>query len=210
MRRALTAAAVVLSLAVLSLPGCTRSGGSGQGPAPGSAGSSTTAAPRRATGTSSPTGEGGTATRTSADRVWSSAPKTAMRSAGTIPRLVAVRAASHPAYDRIVFEFEGETPGYRVEYVDQVTQDGSGDPVPLQGRAFLSVILTPATMHDQQGKVTYRGQETLTPGLPTLGQARLAGDFEGQVSWGLGLADTVGFKVTTFGQPPRIVIDLAA
>jgi hypothetical protein len=210
MRRALTAAAVVLSLAVLSLPGCTRSGGSGQGPAPGSAGSSTTAAPRRATGTSSPTGEGGTATRTSADRVWSSAPKTATRSAGTIPRLMAVRAASHPAYDRIVFEFEGETPGYRVEYVDQVTQDGSGDPVPLQGRAFLSVILTPATMHDQQGKVTYRGQETLTPGLPTLGQARLAGDFEGQVSWGLGLADTVGFKVTTFGQPPRIVIDLAA
>jgi hypothetical protein len=210
MRRALTAA-VALSLAVLSLPGCGGSGGSGQGSAPGSTGSQTTAAPARAPGPTGSTGAVGTATtRTTADRVWSSTPKVATRSAGTIPRLVAVRAANHSAYDRIVFEFEGEAPGYRVEYVDQVTQDGSGEPVRLRGRAFLSVILAPATMHDQQGKVTYRGRETLTPRLPTLRQARLAGDFEGQVSWGLGLGDMVGFKVTTFSQPPRIAIDLAA
>jgi len=203
--------AVLLLLAVLSLAACTGSKGSNDA-APGSAGATTTTAPPRAAGTPSSTGKAATTgtARTSTDTVWSSTPKTATRSVKSIPRLVDVRSAHHPSFDRIVFDFEGEAPGYRVEYVGQVSQDGSGEPVPLQGQAFLSVVFTPADMHDEQGTTTYPGPKTLTPGYPSLRQAKFAGDFEGYVSWGLGLDDRVGFKVTVLSAPSRIVIDVAA
>jgi len=212
MRRVRTTA-VMLSLAVLSLAACTGTKGATETP-PGAAGPTTTAAPPRASGAPTSTGEPGTAatgtTKTSTGAVWSSAPKTVTRSVTSIPKLVNVRSAHHPTFDRIVFAFEGEAPGYRVEYVDKVTQDGSGAPVPLLGQAFLSVVLNPADMHDQNNKTTYKGSQVLTPRHPSLLQAKFAGDFEGYVSWGLGLDDVVGFKVTTLTGPSRIVIDVAA
>jgi hypothetical protein len=203
--------AVLLLLAVLSLAACSGSKGSNQA-TPGSAGATTTTAAPRTPGTPTSTGKAGTTdtTKTSTDAVWSSAPKTATRSVTSIPRLVNVRFAHHPSFDRIVFDFQGEAPGYRVEYVDQVSQDGSGEPVPLQGRAFLSVVFTPADMHDARGNTTYSGPKTLTPRYPSLRQAKFAGDFEGYVSWGLGLDDTVGFRVRVLSAPTRIAIDVAA
>ncbi len=204
MRRVRTT--VLLFIAVLSLAACNGSNGSN------GAGAGPTTTP--AAGTPTSTGEPGTATsgttQTTTTTVWSSSPKTATRSVTSIPRLVNVRAAHHPTFDRIVFDFKGELPGYRVEYVGQVTEDGSGEPVPLQGQAFLSVVFTPADMHDDQGNTTYPGPKTLTLNYPSLREAKLAGDFEAHVSWGLGLDDRVGFKVSTLSGPSRIVIDVAA
>jgi hypothetical protein len=201
--------AAVLPLAVLlaaaACTGPTRPGG----PAPGAATTGTTAGPPGSTG--QPAGAGPSTTgATATARTWSSATKVSTRQVAPAPALVDVRVAHHDAYDRIVFEFRGDAPGYRVEYVPEVREDATGDPVPLRGNAFLSVILTPASMHDARGGPTYPGRKTLTPMLPSLRQARFAGDFEGQVSWGLGLDDTVGFKVVALAGPPRIVIDVAA
>ncbi len=50
---------------------------------------------------------------------------------GTAPAalLISVRTGLHPTFDRIVFEFQDNVPGYRIEYVEPpILQDGSGLP----------------------------------------------------------------------------------
>jgi hypothetical protein len=37
---------------------------------------------------------------------------------------------------------------------------------------------------------------------------RFAGDFEGQVSFGLGVADRGGFRVSELRNPTRVVVDV--
>jgi peptidoglycan hydrolase-like protein with peptidoglycan-binding domain len=107
-----------------------------------------------------------------------------------------------------VFEFDGVLPGHRVEYVDRVSQDGSGDPVPLRGRAFLLAIMTPAAAHHDDGSPSFPGP----PGVEDLAALRGlagAGDVEGDVSWGIGLAARTGFRVLRLTGPPRIAVDVA-
>jgi hypothetical protein len=122
--------------------------------------------------------------------------------------LVDVRVGGHVTFDRVVFEFEGDPPGYRVEYVDEVYRDGSGEPVPLRGRAFLLAVMNPAAAHRDDGSPSYPG----TPGVQNLAALRdLAdvGDFEGYVSWGIGVAGRSGLRVKPLTGPARISIDVA-
>jgi hypothetical protein len=123
------------------------------------------------------------------------------------PIVVGVRTGRHPGYDRLVLDLEGRVPSYSVRYVRQVIQDGSGEPVALQGRAFLQVVLDGAAAHRDDGSGTVPRE--LRPALPALRQVKLAGDFEGYVTFGLGLADRVGFRVFELTRPTRLVIDVA-
>ena len=76
---------------------------------------------------------------------WNTAPDTEQIDSGaneTLGYLTKARVGLHDCYDRVVFDFAGatggvEARGFDVRYVDQVTQDGSGNPVPVQGDAFL-------------------------------------------------------------------------
>ena len=52
--------------------------------------------------------------------------------AQSAPTLTGVRAGGHTGFDRVVFEFDGAVPEHRVGYVDQLVQDGSGRPVPVE------------------------------------------------------------------------------
>src|ERR671926_500533 len=63
----------------------------------------------------------------------------------SIPTLVAIRAAHHAGFDRVVFEFSGPLPQRRdVRYVPQLIADGSGQPVPIAGNAILKTVFEPA------------------------------------------------------------------
>jgi hypothetical protein len=125
------------------------------------------------------------------------------------PTLVAVRAAYHPEatpkYDRIVFEFSGPVPFLRIEYVKQLIADGSGFPVPITGRAILSVQCTPARAHSDKGQVT--APKTMKLRLPIVKEIVSAGDFEAVVTYGIGLARKAETRILTMGSPSRIVID---
>jgi hypothetical protein len=118
------------------------------------------------------------------------------------PVLTGVRHGRHDRYDRVVFDFTGGTPAYRVEYAPLVGV-GTGDPIPLDGPADLRVTFTgtPSTTLDMRTVVN--------PGHPTLRQVRFGGAFEGHVLAGLGLADRVGFRVLRLANPPRIAVDVA-
>lgn len=119
-----------------------------------------------------------------------------------------VRTGDHKRFDRIVFEFSSaEIPGYRVEYVDKPVSCGSGEPVTVEGQATLVVQLVPAQAHNEQGKATV-SERDIKPSLPTLKQAKLTCDFEGNVDWALGLSEKRAYRVLELANPARIVVDI--
>ncbi len=132
---------------------------------------------------------------------WSGAPPA--------PELVDVRTGRHEDFDRVVFEFTGATPGYRVEYVSPpITACGSGMTVTVAGGAFLRVRMSPAAAHDDAGETTFEPQE-LMPGLPSLVEVESSCDFEGTVTWVAGLSEEVDFNVFDLQAPFRVVVDVA-
>lgn len=128
--------------------------------------------------------------------------------------LTAIRVARHPAYDRVVFQFAGGVPGYSVRYVTGVMADPSARPVLLPGRAYLQVVFHPASEIRQNPSGsppitrTYTGPSTLTPLLPTLLQVRAAGDFEGYLTFGIGLSGRARVRAFTLTGPDRVVLDI--
>ena len=122
------------------------------------------------------------------------------------PEVVSVQTMEQEGYDRVLFTFEGPMPGYQVRYVSRVT-DAAGERLPLRGEAFLAVAFQPARAHDPDGEATFP-TAAITPGYPALRQVRFAGDFEGQVAFGIGVADRGGFRVSELRDPTRVVVDV--
>ncbi|WP_203708208.1 AMIN-like domain-containing (lipo)protein [Asanoa iriomotensis] len=106
-----------------------------------------------------------------------------------LPFLVRVQVGDHPgenpAYTRITFAFDSAWPTYEIAYQRDLTQDGSGNPVPLPGNSVLRITFTDAQGHDEQGHQTQRPGTNL--GYPTLKGYGFGGDFEGHVTYGLGI-----------------------
>jgi hypothetical protein len=116
-----------------------------------------------------------------------------------------------PGYDRVVFEFAGDSvPGYHVEYATTtVRRCGSGDPVAIAGAARLVVRFEPAQAHDAQGNATPAERDRAL-GLPAVREMKLVCDFEGQVEWVLGVAGGGAwpYRVSELTRPARLVVDI--
>ena len=126
-----------------------------------------------------------------------------------VPTLVGVTTGRHEGFDRAVFEFERRLPGYRIEYIEPpLTADGSGLPVDIAGSAFLQVRFSVAQAHDDAGNVTIEARE-LKPGLPSMVELEQTGDFEGYVTWVIGLPEELDFRFADLEDPFRVVIDIA-
>lgn len=126
----------------------------------------------------------------------------------TAPRLIAIRAAHHPGYDRIVFEFAGGLPSRRnVRYVGRLIADPSGRGIPIAGRAILEASFSPATATASAGHST--APSRIAFALPNVMTAVRAGDFESVLSYGIGLAKRTSVHVFTLTGPSRVVIDIA-
>jgi hypothetical protein len=128
--------------------------------------------------------------------------------AQSAPTLVAVRGGRHAGFDRVVFEFRGDVPATRrIRYVDQLTEDASGEPVSLAGGANLEVVFQGANAHDDHGRPTVSPRR-FSPGFTALKEVAQTGDFEAVVSYGLGVDHQRPFKVSTLSGPSRLVIDI--
>lgn len=208
----------VVVLALVVLPACPSDGGGG-GSDSGRSTSTTATSAAAGGGGSAPT----SATTTNGAAAPSCPANTNPQAADAVtPRaeLVAVRAAHQPGFDRVVFEFRGAAPGFRVEYGNKpVTEDGSGHEVALRGRHALYVRMDNASgWHfdddgddvDESGP-TYTGPRRIRPGDTTVIRELVqAGDFEGVVTWAVGVDDRVGFRVSRLSGPPRLVVELCA
>lgn len=138
----------------------------------------------------------------------SSAPATAAPVPTPAPTLVAVRAAHHPGYDRLVFQFAGGLPAERsVAYERRIVSDASGRPLRLAGSAYLLVRFSPADGHDAAGHGTY-GPTRRAYALPNVMEVANAGDFEAVLSFGVGLARRAPVHAFALSAPSRFVVDI--
>jgi hypothetical protein len=127
---------------------------------------------------------------------------------GTSPaQLTHLRIAHQAAgYDRIVFEFAGgPVPAYTLtrQASTHFTKDASGQPVTLQGSSGLKLVF-----HGAAGYPTYTESIDQKPGLPVVQEVEQIGDFEGVLSWGVGLSRQSCMRTLELSGPTRLVIDI--
>jgi hypothetical protein len=128
--------------------------------------------------------------------------------------LTGVRAAPHPGYDRVVFEFENGVPGYDVHYVaPPILADGSGDEVAVAGGAALVVRMEPALDADltqESAPRTYTGPTRFSPSTSAVAELVRTGGFEAVLTWAVGVDEKRPFRVSRLESPARIVIDISS
>lgn len=120
--------------------------------------------------------------------------------------VTAVRAASQSGFERFVIQLNGAVPAFEVKPQASATfvQDPSGLNVTLSGRVGLVV-----TLHGAQSHGTYSGATDLHPGgTSVIKEARQLGDFEGVLTWGLGLSHASCFRAYTLTGPSRLIVDV--
>jgi len=152
-----------------------------------------------------------TATSTSTEEPFKGARDPVEKDAPAVPPTAIqtdTRYAAHSDYDRVTFDFEGNAPGYKIEYVNPpIVADASGNEVQIEGESFLQVRFLGAQAHDEAGNTTIDELE-IKPGLSTVVELERTGDFEGQVTWVLGLSEELDFRVIDLTDPTRVAVDI--
>jgi hypothetical protein len=125
--------------------------------------------------------------------------------------LAGVRTGQHACFDRLVLDVTGGTrlASFSVQYVRQVTADGSGAVIPLRGGAFLQISMG---VNNYASPPANRGDVANVTGFRTFKQIAAAGFHEGYTSEGLGVRARLPFRAFTLSGPGntvRLVIDVA-
>ncbi len=124
-----------------------------------------------------------------------------------VANLTAARMAEQPGFDRFVLQFDQGVPTYTVKrQANPVFPLGaSGQSISLSGTAGVLV-----TVHSATGVGTFVGSTDIThTEFLVLREARQTQDFEGYVSWGLGLTHAACFRTFTLADPARLVVDFS-
>jgi hypothetical protein len=125
-----------------------------------------------------------------------------------------IRVADHATFDRVVVEYRGTFGAWQVRYVDAVTEDPTGQPVELAGRAFLAVAVDGATFDnalqadDTVPHLSYAGPHRIQVAGANVREVADAGDFEAVMSLGIGLDHPAGVRAYRLEDPSRLVIDV--
>lgn len=152
------------------------------------------------------------ASSTSCSVVWGSLLKTSDLT--TTGPVTGVRTGRHRCYDRFVVDLKGPKTGYLVQYVDELTADGSGLPVPVTGGAIIQVVVH-APAHDDNGHATLDGAKVdamNVAGYQTFRDIAWANTFEGFTTMGIGVRARLPVRVFSLAGPgngSRLVIDVA-
>jgi hypothetical protein len=150
-------------------------------------------------------------------QVWGSLPEAA--GDFTSAEITNLRSGRHRCFDRLVIDLGPPVAGlpagpvgYDVRY-GQLTEDGTGDVVPLAGTDL--VIVLRANAYDTNGTPTYAPADQLhaldVSGYRTFRQVAFLGSFEGYTTIGLGVRVRLPFRVFELSGPgggSRLVIDV--
>jgi hypothetical protein len=123
-----------------------------------------------------------------------------------VANVITARAGAQQGYDRFVLQFDSIVPTYSVKRQSKPVfpMGPSGQTVTLSGTAGVLI-----TVHSATGATTFVGSRDLIHSdFRILKEARQTQDFEGYVSWALGLSKPVCMRVFTLSDPARLVVDL--
>ena len=116
-----------------------------------------------------------------------------------VPELVQIKVGSHPAasgeraYNRISFTFTNAFPSYQIAFARNLVSDGSGKVIPLGGQGVLKIVFTGAQAHTADGtKSSVISQPSSSIGFQRMTGYAQAGDFEGVLSYGVGITWPAG------------------
>jgi hypothetical protein len=123
-----------------------------------------------------------------------------------------VRAAKQNNSDRVVFEFVGPFPNYRVEYLKghfYDTEGGDRQRIKSAGNVFVQVEFNMIPASDEQLKFTEA--KTFVPKgslrMPAVQSVSEQGLFEGFYDFVIGVSARKPFRVTELSNPPRLAVD---
>ena len=122
-----------------------------------------------------------------------------------------IRVARQDGYDRVVFELAGRepgAPGWQVEYVEEARQDGSGDPVEVDGDATLSVRISGAGYPMDTGVEEQPTEPAVPPGVEVVRDVVVSSVFEGVFEAFVGTSREAPFRVFRLEDPARVVVDV--
>ena len=124
--------------------------------------------------------------------------------------VVDVRVAHQQGFDRVVFELDGKPgePGWRVEYVQDPSSQGSGEPVDVRGAAVLAVTISGTGYPMDTGVEEFSGEPALPSDLEAVEDVALGAVFEGDYEAFVGVAETAPFRVFRLANPTRVVVDV--
>ena len=132
-----------------------------------------------------------------------------------VATLTNIRAASHAGdgYDRIVFDFTGAIPSWDLTRQESPTfvRDASGQQVTLDGGAGLKLAFRGADVYAPTGPAgsTPGGPPSdLQPRLTSIREIAQIGNFEHQLTYGIGLSSSQCVRVLQLTNS-RLVIDVA-
>ncbi len=109
-----------------------------------------------------------------------------------LPRLAEIHVGNHAkdGFARISFYFRGGMPSYNFNYAREVLNEGQGEPIKLEGNSFLRLQFSNARQHDDDGHNSLKVKPASHIGFTRLRSYAFGGDFEGYVTYGLGIQST--------------------
>ncbi|WP_020013738.1 AMIN-like domain-containing (lipo)protein [Promicromonospora sukumoe] len=230
-RTALTTSALattaIAACAALLLAGCTSAqgpGGDESAPAPIASGPGASQEPSESAGAGDGASEpaepepepAASATETASGPAFAAntEPDTAEPSGAgnTFLSVTDVRVATHDGYDRVVFDLDGTgsgKPGWRVEYVDQAVDDGSGDTVRVAGDAILRVSISGTATPMDSGVDEFSGDRIEPADTEAIDEIVYRYWFEGYTTAFLGVDGAERpFRAFLLEDPMRVVVDV--
>ena len=125
-----------------------------------------------------------------------------------LAQFVEVRHGEHDRFERIVFEFDGDLPGWQTAYDDlPLLHPQSGEEIPLEGDAYIGTSFAPAVA--TWGDGDYTGPERITVDGDIVTEVVLVQDFEDGLMWAIGVDHETAYAVGYRDGPTRFIIDVA-
>ncbi len=137
-------------------------------------------------------------------------PDTSATSTGAPLSPTNLRFGVHDGYDRLVLDLVGNgDPGWRAEYVDAPSSQGSGEPIDLDGNAFLVLNVQGMLRPTEPGAVPYDGPSSIHPvSGGAIREVVFGSLFEGTQEIFIGVESKEPFRVYLLKSPTRIVLDV--
>ena|SRR2546421_5179203 len=143
---------------------------------------------------------------------WTTKPfSRAQQSSTEPPHIKIVHAGKQIAFDRVVFEFDGPLPNYRIEYLKSRYYEATAgrQRIKQPGSVFLQINFF--VIRTDETQIKFSDAKGFVPkgklNMPSLQSVRDKELFEGYYDFLVGVSAKKPFRVTELSNPTRLVID---